>query len=42
MRNISTLSVVFAIVASPAFAQEYDANEKQLAEVYSEDYTGKT
>ena len=42
MRSISTLFFMLAIVASSAFAQEFDTNEKQLAEVYSDDYTGKT
>ena len=43
MRSISALFFMLAIiVTSSAFAQEFDTNEKQLAEVYSDDYTGKT
>ena len=31
-----------ALTAGSAFAQEFDTNEKQLAEVYSGEYTGET
>ncbi len=42
MKKISALYLMLAIVAGSAYAQEFDTNEEQLAEIYSEDYTGKT
>ena len=34
--------LAFVALATSALAQEFDTNEKQLAEMYSSDYTGKT
>jgi len=42
MNRILALSLMLAIVTGSTFAQEFDTNEKQLADIYSGDYTGKT
>ena len=42
MKRILALCLMLAIVAGSAVAQEFDTNEKQLADVYSGEYTGKT
>ena len=42
MKRILALYLMLAIVAGSASAQEFDTNEKQLAEIYSGEYTGET
>ena len=44
MNKTATIAagLAFVALATSALAQEFDTNEKQLAEMYSSDYTGKT
>ena len=44
MNKTATIAagLTFVALATSALAQEFDTNEKQLAEMYSGDYTGKT